>query len=105
LWDGKGNVVGATSPTMENIVLCLKTNYDSSSIDDFGLRQRDLIPANAQNIISADIKQAIQPVIDAGLINESNLSIVITTRDSTVFAQISYTDPMTGVKMQPVFSL
>jgi len=95
-FDDLGNSIGASSPAMENIVLCMKTNYNSSSIDDFGLLTRSVIPQNFQNIISADIKKAIKPVIDAGMLDPSTLVIQITKDKSSIFAHIQFTDTQSG---------
>lgn len=86
--DEYGNVQGS-DPVQENIQLALRTNYNSSSISDFGLAKRKIIPLNYQNIIKQDILIAIQPLIDQGLISDVNIGI--TKNGSTIFANISYT--------------
>lgn len=86
--DETGNVQGSDEVS-ENINLALRTNYNSSSVSDFGLEKRAMIPINYQNIISQDVLVAIQPLIDQGLISDVN--ITITKQNTTIFANISYT--------------
>jgi hypothetical protein len=99
-WDAQGNVLGSNSPAMENICICMKTDWNSSSIENFGLNTRKLIPQNYQNIISNDIRSCIQPVIDAGLLDPNTLQISITKQGSSIFAKMSFVDTMAGLTTQ-----